>query len=61
MEQVITTGILPAMAKRLMRNREMLSKEMLRTIEPGDVEEGMLRFINVWADKPQRNPIGFRA
>lgn len=60
-EQVITTGILPAMAKRLMRNREMLSKEMLRTIEPGDVEEGMLRFINVWADKPQRNPIGFRA
>lgn len=60
-EQVITTGILPAMAKRLMRNCDTLSKEMLRTIEPSDVEEGMLRFINVLADKPQRNPIGFRA
>lgn len=60
-EQVITTGILPAMAKRLMRNRDTLSKEMLRTIEPDDVKEGTLRFINVLADKPQRNPIGFRA
>ena len=60
-EQVITTGILPAMAKRLMRNCDTLSKEMLRTIEPSDVEEGMFRFINVLADKPQRNPIGFRA
>ncbi len=60
-EQVITTGILPAMAKRLMRNCDTLSKEMLRTIEPSDVEEGMPRFINVLADKPQRNPIGFRA
>ena len=61
-EQVITTGILPAMAKRLMRNRDTLSKELLRTIEPSDVEEGMLRFVNnVLADKPQRNPIGFRA
>lgn len=60
-EQVISSGILPVMAKRLMRNRNTLSKEMLRTIEPGDVEEGMFRFINVLVEKPKRNPIGFRA
>ncbi|MDD3038796.1 AAA family ATPase [Bacteroides sp.] len=60
-EQVISSGILPVMAKRLMRTCQTLSKDMLRTIESGDVEEGMYRFINVLEEKPKRNPIGFRA
>ncbi len=61
-EQYIQSGVLPAMADRIMQNEQSITKELLQLIEKVDVDLAFRKFeIRTVGTEKVHNPIGFRA